>query len=206
MLHACEKPISKKQEKRAFRRPSCESVTTLDRRAASFRSGRHPCRIMDCRLISLLLLLSCMSLNALAFPQSRRRAILRTSTSRRGRCFHHARAVSVHRTCILHQTNSEDEDEYPFDRRRQSPTRRSMMLKSLGVVVVSTTADANPRTNAIDLPNFLVTDTATAPETRVNNGMPVPTKRAGGLSNKIRNVIKIMDELQRDMMLNKWVS
>ncbi|KAL3765135.1 hypothetical protein ACHAW5_000804 [Stephanodiscus triporus] len=34
--------------------------------------------------------------------------------------------------------------------------------------------------------------------------MPVPSKRLGGLSNKIRSVSKIMDELQRDLMQERW--
>eukprot|EP00581_Thalassiosira_minuscula_P012125 CAMPEP_0183712686 /NCGR_PEP_ID=MMETSP0737-20130205/7754_1 /TAXON_ID=385413 /ORGANISM="Thalassiosira miniscula, Strain CCMP1093" /LENGTH=326 /DNA_ID=CAMNT_0025941347 /DNA_START=46 /DNA_END=1026 /DNA_ORIENTATION=- len=35
-------------------------------------------------------------------------------------------------------------------------------------------------------------------------GMPVPSKKLGGLSNKIRSVSKIMDELQRDLMQERW--
>lgn len=55
--------------------------------------------------------------------------------------------------------------------------------------------------NALDLPQTLLADGG--PE-RGLKGMPAPSKKLGGLCNKIRSVSKILDELQRDLMQERW--
>ena len=70
-------------------------------------------------------------------------------------------------------------------------------MHGIGLTLV---ASAPQRGNAlIDFPNFLV-----SAEGDIKKGMPVPNKKAGGLSNKLRAVSKIMDELQRDLMQERW--
>lgn len=76
-------------------------------------------------------------------------------------------------------------------------------FNSIGIGLAASVSGAG-RGNALDLeaPSFLVS--AEADRDRGVKGMPVPSKKAGGLANKIRSVSKIMDELQRDLMQERW--
>mmetsp|Transcript_29823 Transcript_29823/g.54133 ORF Transcript_29823/g.54133 Transcript_29823/m.54133 type:complete len:330 (-) Transcript_29823:63-1052(-) len=81
-------------------------------------------------------------------------------------------------------------------------SRRNVISRSIyGVGLTLAASITNvERGNALDLPNFLVASEGD----RGVKGMPVPSKKLGGLSNKIRSVSKIMDELQRDLMQERW--
>lgn len=130
----------------------------------------------------------------------------------------HPRSVFPHSAVSSHD---EGEPTNDFDsksinnecRDEQSPlsSRRDMLRRSLmGTTLIATTSTYNGnnyRANAFDksstmgkMPTFFMS----AEDEREVKGMPVPSKKLGGLSNKIRAVSKVMDELQRDLMQERW--
>ena len=89
-------------------------------------------------------------------------------------------------------------------------SRRDMLRRSLvgSTLLISSSAISSNRANALDksssmgmMPNFFM---SSEENDRGVKGMPVPSKKLGGLSNKIRSVSKVMDELQRDLMQERW--
>ncbi|KAL7534008.1 hypothetical protein ACHAXR_005578 [Thalassiosira sp. AJA248-18] len=81
-------------------------------------------------------------------------------------------------------------------------SRRDILRRTMyGVgLTLATSMTNSERGNALDIPHFLLSSEAE----RGVKGMPVPGKNLGGSSNKIRSVSKIMDELQRDLMQERW--
>ena len=85
--------------------------------------------------------------------------------------------------------------------------RRSLIGSTLIATTTMYNANNNNRANALDksstmgkMPSFFMS----SEDDREVKGMPVPSKKLGGLSNKIRAVSKVMDELQRDLMQERW--
>lgn len=77
----------------------------------------------------------------------------------------------------------------------------STLLLSSSSVVCTNKANALDRSSNLGMmPNFLMS----SEENDRVKGMPVPSKKLGGLTNKIRSVSKVMDELQRDLMQERW--
>jgi len=130
--------------------------------------------------------------------------------------------IFTHSTASQHNYNTppEGEDISYFDRiiiggdskdeQFALSTRREMLKRALiGSTLIATTSmyNVNNRANALDkgstmgkMPNFLMS----SEDDRGVKGMPVPSKKLGGLSSKIRSVSKVMDELQRDLMQERW--
>jgi hypothetical protein len=102
-------------------------------------------------------------------------------------------------------SDSKDEEQLSLS------SRRDILKRALiGSTLIATTSmyNVNNVANALDkgstlrkMPNFLV---SSEDNDRGVKGMPVPSKKMGGLSNKIRAVSKVMDELQRDLMQERW--
>lgn len=63
----------------------------------------------------------------------------------------------------------------------------------MGFALTATGVVSTQSSNALEIPNFLLS----AGEDRGVKGMPVPSKKLGGLSNKIRGVSKVMVSLLR---------
>lgn len=83
-----------------------------------------------------------------------------------------------------HLPNEDDTEEFP----QNELSRRDILQRSLcciGAVFAASASGVDP-VNAF--PNFLLS----ADDNRGVKGMPVPSKKLGGLSNKIRGVSKIM--------------
>ncbi|KAL7526246.1 hypothetical protein ACHAWF_001694 [Thalassiosira exigua] len=88
------------------------------------------------------------------------------------------------------------------EERDRVASRRDALSRALRAAGISSFAVGYARmANALDpLPSFLVSSEGD----RGVKGMPSPTKKVGGLSSKIRSVSRIMDELQRDLMQERW--
>lgn len=135
---------------------------------------------------------------------------------------HHPRCVFPLSAASPHNDNAPPEGEDIIDYldsipaagkdEQSSPSsRRNMLRRSLiGSTLIATTPmfNVNNRANALDkgstmgkMPNFFMSSEDKDQEIK---GMPVPSKKMGGLSNKILRVSKVMDELQRDLMQERW--
>ena len=82
--------------------------------------------------------------------------------------------------------NSNNDREYDIVSRRDILNR----LVPTGITLAISSYSMDGRANALDTPK--------------STNMPTPSKKLGGLPNKIRSVSKIMDELQRDLMQERW--
>jgi len=92
--------------------------------------------------------------------------------------------------------------------KRYNSSRRDIInraIYSIGSITFTLAANmGNDRANAIEIPSILISEAGGGDSSRVMRGMPIPSKKLGGLPNKIRSVSRIMDELQRDLMQEKW--
>lgn len=105
--------------------------------------------------------------------------------------------VSISATRWNPQDCKRDDDQHS-----DGISRRDILSSTLSAVGLSLAASIGKaeRANALDVPGFLLSSDGD----RGVKGMPVPSKKLGGLSSKIRSVSKIMDELQRDLMQERW--
>lgn len=86
------------------------------------------------------------------------------------------------------------------DMLRRSLISSTLLLSSSSVVCTNKANALDRSSNLGMMPNFLMS----SEENDRVKGMPVPSKKLGGLTNKIRSVSKVMDELQRDLMQERW--
>ena len=89
----------------------------------------------------------------------------------------------------LHITRAHSQDE--DDASHNEVSRRDILKRSLyGIGLgLSVSLSGAERGNAFEFPNILISADG---ESRGVKGMPVPSKKLGGLSNKIRSVSKVM--------------
>ncbi|KAL3784707.1 hypothetical protein HJC23_007716 [Cyclotella cryptica] len=83
---------------------------------------------------------------------------------------------------------------------RRRVFQRSLYSLGLALAASSSTSERG-NTLELGIPNLLLTVDG---ENRGVKGMPSPTKKTSGLGYKIRSVSKVMDELQRDLMQERW--
>jgi len=77
------------------------------------------------------------------------------------------------------------------DKDIESLSRRDILNRIVPTgITLAISSSVDGRANALDTPK--------------STNMPTPSKKLGGLPNKIRSVSKIMDELQRDLMQERW--
>jgi len=77
------------------------------------------------------------------------------------------------------------------DKDGESLSRRDILNRIVPTgITLAISSSVDGRANALDTPK--------------STNMPTPSKKLGGLPNKIRSVSKIMDELQRDLMQERW--
>lgn len=86
------------------------------------------------------------------------------------------------------------------DMLRRSLISSTLLLSSSSVVCTNKANALDRSSNLGMMPNVLMS----SEENDRVKGMPVPSKKLGGLTNKIRSVSKVMDELQRDLMQERW--
>mmetsp|Transcript_14292 Transcript_14292/g.30526 ORF Transcript_14292/g.30526 Transcript_14292/m.30526 type:complete len:360 (+) Transcript_14292:102-1181(+) len=108
------------------------------------------------------------------------------------------------------QRKQQQRDDYGEDS-NGIVSRRDALSRAMcgaGLILAASAVTPVERSNALEsniiaLPNLLISSSSEGGDRSVK-GMPVPSKKLGGLSNKIRSVSKIMDELQRDLMQERW--
>ena len=88
--------------------------------------------------------------------------------------------------------NPKIEDRYDDSRCCNYISRRDILSRAVyGLVggLTATSISNVDRVNALDIPSFMISSEG---DSRGLKGMPVPSKKLGGLPNKIRSVSKIM--------------
>mmetsp|Transcript_6750 Transcript_6750/g.14876 ORF Transcript_6750/g.14876 Transcript_6750/m.14876 type:complete len:344 (+) Transcript_6750:43-1074(+) len=123
---------------------------------------------------------------------------INSSLTRRG-----SASFDSDRSLLAAKHNNEYDDDTTDCDNQINISRRNILnqsLFSMGFALTATAVVSTQSSNALEIPNFLLS----AGEDRGVKGMPVPSKKLGGLSNKIRGVSKVMDELQRDLMQERW--
>ena len=155
--------------------------------------------------------------HSIAFQQ------IRATTSRCNNLHNNRRCVFPHSAALPHNSNTPlPEGEHNTyldsvsissdnkDEQSSLSSRRDMLRRSLiGSTLIATTSMQNlnnNRANALDKGSALgkMPFLMSSEDEKEVKGMPVPSKKLGGLSNKIRAVSKVMDELQRDLMQERW--
>ena len=80
--------------------------------------------------------------------------------------------------------------------KRYNSSRRDIINRaicSIGSLTFTLAANmGNDRANAIEIPSMLISEAGGGDSSRVMRGMPIPSKKLGGLPNKIRSVSRIM--------------
>mmetsp|Transcript_4823 Transcript_4823/g.14051 ORF Transcript_4823/g.14051 Transcript_4823/m.14051 type:complete len:329 (+) Transcript_4823:131-1117(+) len=100
---------------------------------------------------------------------------------------------SQSRTVTIRHSHGGDEPRIAgIDESNQVPSRRNFMSKTMGLVSLGLLS-----------PNAIAADKSSANGNNAQRMAPV-SKKAGGLANKIRGVCLVMDELQRDLMQERW--
>lgn len=89
--------------------------------------------------------------------------------------------------------NSKIEDSDDDSRCCNYFSRRDILSRAVyglaGGLTAATSISNVDRVNALDIPSFMISSEG---DSRGLKGMPVPSKKLGGLPNKIRSVSKIM--------------
>ena len=104
---------------------------------------------------------------------------------------------NVHGFSTMHNNMADDCNNNDHDAgKRYNSSRRDIInraIYSIGSLTFTLAANmGNDRANAIEIPSILISEAGGGDSSRVMRGMPIPSKKLGGLPNKIRSVSRIM--------------
>ena len=140
-------------------------------------------RIIPCRKTTFLCII-CLSVQQVL-------AFLQQTPSRLSSNVHVFSAMHKHNN-MADDCNNNDHDAG----KRYNSSRRDIINRaicSIGSLTFTLAANmGNDRANAIEIPSILISEAGGGDSSRVMRGMPIPSKKLGGLPNKIRSVSRIM--------------